>query len=121
MNFRSSHFYDSIVDQGERVILKTIEGPQLKWDSPPAAFEHQQAHEKKVTGLIDKLVDLAIKVNDHAARDFLQWFVKEQVEGEANAWNLVAKATMVCDDPGLFIPDRDLASRPPKIVLAKKE
>ncbi|HUV24658.1 MAG TPA: ferritin [Methanomassiliicoccales archaeon] len=115
-------FYDFIVDQGGRVILTTIEGPQLKWDSPLAAFEHQQAHEKKVTGLINKLVDLAIKVNDHAAHEFLQWFVKEQVEEEANARDLVAKATMVCDDgPGLFILDRDLASRPQKIVLAKKE
>jgi ferritin len=115
-------FYDFIVDQGGRVILTTIEGPQLKWDSPLAAFEHQQAHEKKVTGLINKLVDLSIEVKDHAAHEFLQWFVKEQVEEEANARDLVAKAAMVCDDgPGLFMLDRDLASRPHKIIPAKKE
>lgn len=115
-------FYDFIVDQGGRVILTSIEGSQLKWDSPLAAFEHQQAHEKMVTGLINKLVGIAIEVKDHAAHEFLLWFVKEQVEEEANARDLVAKAAMVGEDgPGLFMLDRDLASRPLKIVPAKKE
>ena len=115
-------FYDFIVDQGGRVILTTIEGPQLKWDSPLAALEDQQAHENKVTGLINKLVDLSLEVKDHAAHEFLQWFVKEQVEEEANARDLVTKAAMVGEDgPGLFMLDRELASRPHKIVPAKKE
>ena len=115
-------FYDFIVDQGGRVILTSIEGSQLKWDSPLAAFENQQAHEKMVTGLINKLVGIAIEVKDHAAHEFLLWFVKEQVEEEANARDLVAKAAMVGEDgPGLFMLDRDLASRPLKIVPAKKE
>lgn len=115
-------FYDFVIDKGGRMILTSIEGPQLKWDSPLAAFEHQLAHEKVVTALIDKLVDLAAEVNDHSAHQFLQWFVKEQVEEESNARDLVSKAEMVCDDStGLFMLDRELAGRAHKIVPASKE
>jgi ferritin len=114
-------FYDYVFDNDGRVILTTIEGPQLKWDSPLAAFEHQLSHEQLVTGLINKLVDLAEEVRDHATHEFLQWYVKEQVEEEANARELVAKARMVGDESrGLYMLDRELAGRPEKLVSAKK-
>ena len=48
-------------------------------------FEHVLEHEQMVTGRINKLVDLAPAESDHATRNFLQWFVTEQVEEEANA------------------------------------
>jgi len=114
-------FYDYVFDQCGRVVLTSIEGPQLKWDSPLAAFEHQLAHEQLVTDLINKLVDIASETKDHAAYEFLQWFVKEQVEEEANARELVAKASMIGDDgPGLYMLDKELAGRPLKLVPAKK-
>jgi ferritin len=36
--------------------------------------------ELKVTDQINKLVDLAQTENDHLTREFLQWFVTEQLE-----------------------------------------
>ena len=36
--------------------------------------------ELKVTDQINNLVDIAIKENDHLTRQFLQWFVTEQLE-----------------------------------------
>ena len=57
--------YDFINERGGRVILKAIDGPPTKWDSPLAVFEATYAHEQKVTGLINKLVDLAIEQKDH--------------------------------------------------------
>ena len=78
-------FYDYIVSRDGRVRLRPIEGPQVEWTSPLAAFEDAYKHEQKVTGLIHKLVDLALSEADHATHSFLKWFVDEQVEEEASA------------------------------------
>ena len=105
-------FYDYVNERGGRVILHPVEEPPSEWDSPLATFEHVYRHEQKVTGLINKLVDLAVKARDHATNNFLQWFVSEQVEEEASADEVVQKLKLVGDDPsGLFMIDRELAQR----------
>ena len=87
--------YDFIYERGGRVLLKTVEGPQTKWDSPLAVFEAVLKHEQKVTSLINDLVDLAIEEKDHATNSFLQWFVNEQVEEEASADEKVRQLKMM--------------------------
>jgi len=105
-------FYDYVNERGGRVILQPVEEPPSEWDSPLAVFEHVYRHEQKVTGLINKLVDLAVKARDHATNNFLQWFVSEQVEEEASADEVVQKLKLVGDAPGgLFMIDRELAQR----------
>ena len=105
-------FYAEINERGGRVALAAIEAPEDKWASPLAAFEAVYAHEQKVTALIGGLVELAQKEKDHAAQVFLQWFVTEQVEEEANAKALVDQLRLVGDNPqGLFMIDRELRAR----------
>jgi ferritin len=105
-------FYDYVNERGGRVLLRPVDEPPSDWNSPLAAFEHVYQHEQKVTGLINKLVDLAVKARDHATNNFLQWFVSEQVEEEASADEVVRKLKLVGDDPsGLFMIDRELAQR----------
>jgi ferritin len=105
-------FYDYVNERGGRVLLSPVDEPPSQWDSPLAAFEHVYQHEQKVTGLINKLVDLAMEARDHATNNFLQWFVSEQVEEEASADEVVQKLKLVGDDPsGLFMIDRELAQR----------
>ena len=77
--------YGFICARGGRVKLTAIAGPEMVWQSPLAVFAAAYAHEQKVTALINGLVDLSVKENDHATSSFLQWFVNEQVEEEANA------------------------------------
>ena len=104
--------YDFINGRGGRILLKAIEGPPTQWDSPRAVFEAAYTHEQKVTGLINGLVDLAIKEKDHATHTFLQWFVNEQVEEEASADTVVQQLKMMENAPGgLFMLDRELALR----------
>jgi len=104
--------YDFINGRGGRILLKAIEGPPTQWDSPRAVFEAAYTHEQKVTGLINGLVDLAIKEKDHATHTFLQWFVNEQVEEEASADTVVQQLKMMENAPGgLFMLDRELAQR----------
>jgi ferritin len=107
-------FYDYIIRRGASVTLTEIEGPQTEWDSPVAAFEHVLEHEKKVSGLINDLVDLAIEEKDHATNNFLQWFVEEQVEEEENAMELVAKIKFADGDNRLMYElNKELGGRAP--------
>jgi len=108
----ATKIYDFINERGGRAILKAIAGPPTTWDSPLAVFEAAYKHEQKVTGLINDLVDLAIKEKDHATNTFLQWFVNEQVEEEASADAIVQQLKMMESAPGgLFMLDRELAQR----------
>jgi len=112
--FHGMKFYDYIKDRGGKVNLKAIEGPPTNWDSPSAPFEHALNHEKKVTGLINDLVNLAIEEKDHATNNFLQWFVKEQVEEEASADEVVQKLKLTGGKGnGLFMLDQELSQRLP--------
>jgi ferritin len=104
--------YDFVNERGGRSLLKGIDGPPTEWESPLAAFEDAYAHEQKVTGLINDLVDLAIKEKDHATNNFLQWFVNEQVEEEASADAIVQQLKMMKKAPGgMFMLDRELSRR----------
>ncbi len=105
-------FYDYVNERGGRVVLQPVEAPPSEWDSPLALFEDVYRHEQKVTGMINKLVDLAVETKDHATNNFLQWFVSEQVEEEASADEVVQKLKLVGDDAsGLFMIDRELVQR----------
>jgi ferritin len=70
------------------------------------------AHEQKVTGMINALVDLAIREKDHATFEMLQWFVKEQVEEEKNSSEILEQIKIVGDVIGhLFYLDHHLGKR----------
>jgi ferritin len=105
-------FNDFLNERGGRVLLKAIEGPQTEWDSPTHAFEDTARHESKVTGLINDLVNLAESENDHATRNFLMWFVNEQVEEEASAEAVLRKLKLVGGaGEGLLMINNELAQR----------
>ena len=104
--------YKYIVERGGSVKLKAIDGPPSDFDSPLSMFEQAYEHEKKVTGMINNLMDQAVSDKDYATQSFLKWFVDEQVEEEDAARGIVDKLQMVGDSSnGLFMMDRALAAR----------
>jgi ferritin len=119
--FHAMKFYDFINERGGRVTLTKIDGPMTTWPSPVKMFDHVYKHEVKVTGLINKLVDLAIKEKDHATNNFLQWFVKEQVEEEATASDVLGRLKLIGKNSnGLLMYDRELAQRLPLFTFPVK-
>ncbi|MHB8973041.1 MAG: ferritin [Pirellulaceae bacterium] len=112
-------FVDFINDRGGRVILDQIDKPKSEWSSPLEAFEEALAHERLITKKINELLDLTIKENDHASAAFLQWFVNEQVEEEANALAIVGKLKLIKDNSmGLLMIDQQLGQRTPSAPAA---
>ena len=96
-----------------RVLLGQIDAPPTEWESPLAAFQEAYHHETLVTARINKLVDAALEKSDHAAANFLQWFVAEQVEEEASTDAVVQQLKLVENSQGgLFMLDKELAGRP---------
>jgi ferritin len=110
--FHAMKFLDHMVERGERVVLREMAAPQVEWESALAMFEAAYAHEIKVTGMINDLVNIAIEDSDFASNNFLQWYVGEQVEEEDNTSTVRDKIKMVQDMPGgLYMLDQELALR----------
>ncbi|NQS90073.1 ferritin [Patescibacteria group bacterium] len=105
-------FYDYVNQQGGRVRLEAIEEPPQDFSSITDLFEKTLDHEKIVTALINDLVVLAQKEKDKATETFLQWFVTEQVEEEANPTEILQKLKLAGGEgPGLFMIDNELSQR----------
>jgi len=105
-------FFEFIHERSGRVTLESLAKPDSEWASPQAAFEAALAHERHITSCIHKLVDLAQGERDHATANFLQWFVKEQVEEEATAEGIVNRFKMAAGHPAaMMFMDRELGAR----------
>ena len=104
--------YDYVVERGGRVILEAIEKPENTWENPLELFKAVLKHEEFVTSRINALMDVAEETKDRAALIFLNWYLKEQVEEEANVGGVIAQLELIGDDKsGLFALDKELATR----------
>ena len=105
-------FYSFLNEMGEKVELKAIDQPQTSFGSPTEVFEQVLDHEKYVTSRIHMLYELALAEKDYATEVFLQWFVKEQVEEEKNATEILESLKMAGESGNfLFMLDRKLGER----------
>ncbi|HNX68984.1 MAG TPA: ferritin [Candidatus Omnitrophota bacterium] len=87
----ATKFMNYVNEQGGKIALRAIDAPDQKFTSVAQLFEKTLAHEKEVTASINGLVSLAQKEGDNATEIFLQWFVTEQVEEEANPTEILQK------------------------------
>ena len=101
-----------VVGRGEKPVLKAIEQVPVDWNDIIDIFEATLEHEQHVTSLINDLVDIAVQVKDHATQSFLQWFVDEQVEEEANVTEILDNLKLINGQGnGIFMLDREMRSR----------
>lgn len=104
--------FDYLNQRGGSVILEAIEKPEVDWKSPLDVFENVLKHEEYVTASINELMDVAEEVKDRAAMSFLNWYLKEQVEEEDNAGQVLATLRLIGDDKkALLMLDKELAAR----------
>ena len=72
-------------------------------------FEELYKHEVFVSDSINELVHLSFSEKDYATHNFLQWYVAEQIEEEAQAKLILDKINLIGDDKGgLYLFDRDI-------------
>lgn len=105
-------FFKYVVERGGRVELKAIDSVPNDYDDILDVWQKVLAHEQKVTSLINHIMDVAIEESDHATKSFLQWFVDEQVEEEANVNDILDTLKLINGQGnGLFMLDREMRQR----------
>ena len=82
-------FLKYLLDVGETPVISAIPEPTNKFSGGIAMIKASLAHEKKVTAMINNLVEIAEKEKDRASFQFLQWYVSEQVEEESTFENML--------------------------------
>jgi len=108
----ATRFFDYVNERGGVVKLTPIEEVQVEFAGVVDVFERTLTHEQIVTGLIDRLMDIAIKESDHATKSFLQWFVDEQVEEEANVEQILHNLKLIRGEgQGMLMMDREMQTR----------
>ena len=114
-------FLKYLQNNGEKVTLDAVAKPdkdmQTLMDPLKFGFEHEQY----VTSLINDIYAAAYSVKDFRTMQFLDWFVKEQLEEEKNADDMIKKMELFGNDSkGLYSLDSEYAARvytAPSLVL----
>jgi ferritin len=101
-----------ILKRGAEVAVTAIPAPPENPASINNCFEKIFGHEVDNTKTVYKLVKLSLAEEDWATWNFMQWFVKEQVEEETLAMNLLDKMKIAGGEKMssnvLYSFDRDL-------------
>ncbi|MDY6800969.1 MAG: ferritin [Bacteroidota bacterium] len=102
-------FIDFIKERGGHAIIPAFEKPPVDFENVNKIFYQVLEHEKYITGTINDIVALAIKENDFATHNWIQWFVTEQIEEESSVQDIIDKLTML-GEKNMYIFDRDIMS-----------
>ena len=87
-----------LLDTDEPVVIPGTEAPVSRFDGVVEPVELALAQERRVTEQIGALLRTAREEGDFASEQFLQWFVKEQVEEVATMSDLLAVVGRNRDD-----------------------
>lgn len=81
-----------LLDAGERPTIPGVPAPRADFDDVVEPIRIALEQEKGVTGQISGLAAIAREANDYVSEQFVQWFLKEQVEEVATMSDLLAVA-----------------------------
>src|ERR1700722_3848587 len=105
-----------ILKRGSTVHVAAIPAPPPHPTSINNCFEKVFEHEVDNTNAVYKLVKMSLDEQDWATWNFMQWFVKEQIEEETLAMNLIDKMKIAggekISSDALYSLDRDLEKTP---------
>ena len=113
-----------IQSRGGKAKIVTIPAPPSDPENMNDCFYKVFAHEVDNTEAIYNLVNKSMAEADWASWNFLQWFVKEQIEEEALALDLIDKITIAggenASNSALYDLDRELENKPDEEPLARE-
>ncbi|MBQ3055217.1 MAG: ferritin [Oscillospiraceae bacterium] len=114
-------FLKYLQQNGEKVTLGAVDAPDKELKSLMDPLKAGLEHERYVTSLINDIYAAAYAEKDFRTMQFLDWFVKEQLEEEKNADDMIKKMELFGgDSKGLYSLDNEYAARiytAPSLVL----
>ncbi len=87
-----------LLDSDAEIRIPALEAPEMSFADVIAPVKLALDQEKRVTDQINELTRIARDENDFASDQFMQWFVKEQVEEVAKMSDLLAVVTRSASD-----------------------
>jgi ferritin len=87
-----------LIDTDSDVVIPGVAAPVSGFSDVVAPVTLALAQEKRVTDQINGLLKTAREESDFASEQFMQWFIKEQVEEVATMSDLLAVVTRNRDD-----------------------
>ena len=104
--------YQYLHDRNLLPIFDAVPKPEISATSVEDAFRTSLNHEKTVTASIHEIAALSLKERDLATFQFLQWFIEEQVEEEAQIQEIIDKLNAYGEEPQfLYLLDQELGNR----------
>lgn len=87
-----------LLDTDAEIALPAVQAPRCSFEGVVAPVELALEQERRVTEQIYALTRTAREESDFAAEQFMQWFIKEQVEEIATMQDLLAVVSRSKDD-----------------------
>ena len=98
-------FVHYLVEAGGKVAVPAVAAPRADIDSAETAARLSLDWELEVTKQINALTDMAIQDKDHIGRQFLTWFVNEQLEEVSTMDQLLSVIRRAGENGLLFVED----------------
>ena len=87
-----------LLDTDVEVVIPAVEATVSKFEDVVAPVRLALEQEKRVTDQVNTLLRIAREESDFASEQFMQWFIKEQVEEVATMTDLLAVVRRNHDD-----------------------
>jgi bacterioferritin B len=108
-------FVRFIADADGDLVIPAIPAPKPGFKSAEEAVQLSLDWEKTVTKQCTDLMDLAIKDNDHITKQFLDWFMQEQLE-EVSSMDQLLRMVKRAGESGLLFIENYLQNGKPAAV-----
>jgi ferritin len=96
-------------ERGSHAKITELKAPKTTFGTFKEMFEELYKHELFVSNSINELVHITLGEKDYSTHNFLQWYVAEQIEEEAQAKTILDKINLIGEDRGgLYLFDRDI-------------
>lgn len=103
--------YNYIDESRGEIEIGAIDKPIKEFKSVQHAWEVALKAEELTSMHIKEIADKAFTLKDHSTYEFIQWFVKEQIEEEDKFEEMLRRIKIAGDGLGIIIIDQEANKR----------
>lgn len=104
--------FEYILNRKSQVKLQQLDVPAIDMNGPVEVFEQIYQHERSITSAIDAVANMSEGECDLATRNFIDWYLKEQIEEETSVLRIISKLKAFgSEKSALYLIDRELSER----------
>lgn len=97
-------------ERGGKATIPACEMPPSEFDSVLDLFKKTYEHECFISESINDIIGVTYEERDFTTQQWMQWFVNEQIEEEAQVTTILDKLNLLGETKNLYFFDRDIFS-----------